>query len=69
VDYSAARTLRQLQQDLGRDGVALILVHVEAGLQADLDRHRLTDVIGRHRIFATLREALAMIGGMRGDVR
>jgi hypothetical protein len=30
-------------------------------------RHRLTDVIGRHRIFATLREALAMIGGMRRD--
>jgi MFS superfamily sulfate permease-like transporter len=61
VDYSAARALRQLQQDLAGDGVALVLVHVEAELQADLDRHRLTDVIGRHCIFATLHEALAEI--------
>lgn len=61
VDYSAARALRQLQQDLAGGGVALVLVHVEAELQADLDRHRLTDVIGRRCIFATLHEALAEI--------
>jgi len=61
VDYSAARALRQLQQDLTRDGVALVLVHVEGDLQADLDRHRLTDTIGRRCIFATLHEALATI--------
>jgi len=61
VDYSAARVLRELHEDLVRDGVALVLVHVEAGLQADLDRHRLTDVVGRQRVFAKLRDALATI--------
>ena len=61
VDYSAARTVRDLQQDLARDGVALMLVHVEVDLQADLDRHRLTDVIGRRCIFTSLHEALSTI--------
>jgi high affinity sulfate transporter 1 len=61
VDYSAARTLQDLHHDLTRDGVPLVLVHVEAALQADLDRHRLTDVIGRRRIFASLHEALASL--------
>jgi MFS superfamily sulfate permease-like transporter len=61
VDYSAARVLRQLQDDLTRNGVALVLVHPQSSLQADLERHRLTNVIGADRIFDTLREALAMI--------
>jgi high affinity sulfate transporter 1 len=61
VDYSAARTLQDLLHDLTHDGVPLVLVHVEAALQADLDRHRLTDVIGRRRIFASLHEALASL--------
>jgi SulP family sulfate permease len=61
VDYSAARTLQQLHQDLVRDGVTVVLVHVEGDLQADLDRHRLTDVIGRRCIFATLHQALVTI--------
>ncbi|HSV08083.1 MAG TPA: hypothetical protein VLI07_16335, partial [Candidatus Binatus sp.] len=56
-----ARTVRDLQQDLARDGVALMLVHVEVDLQADLDRHRLTDVIGRRCIFTSLHEALSTI--------
>jgi MFS superfamily sulfate permease-like transporter len=61
VDYSAARVLRQLQDDLTRNGVALVLIHAQSSLQADLERHRLTNVIGADRIFDTLREALAMI--------
>jgi SulP family sulfate permease len=63
VDYSAARVLRGLQDDLTRDGVVLVLVHAQSSLLADLDRHRLTDVIGPRHIFETLHEALAMIRG------
>ena len=65
VDYSAARVLRELQQDLIGRGIALVLVHTESSLRADLHRHRLSDVIGADHIFDTLREALAAIGGHR----
>jgi MFS superfamily sulfate permease-like transporter len=65
VDYSAARVLRDLHEDLTRDGVVLVLTHAQSSLQADLDRHRLTDVIGTDHIFDSLREPLAMIRGQR----
>lgn len=61
IDYTAARSLRALQQDLVRDGVALILGHVQPALRADLDRHRLTEVIGADRLFESLHELLATI--------
>ena len=61
VDYSAARVLRDLHEDLTRDGVVLVLAHAQSSLQADLDRHRLTDVIGADHIFDSLREVLAAI--------
>jgi MFS superfamily sulfate permease-like transporter len=65
VDYSAARVLSVLHDDLTRSGVALVLVHAASSLLADLDRHRLTEVIGAQHIFETLHEALAMIRGQR----
>ena len=65
VDYSAARVLRALQDDLTRDGVVLMLVHAQPSLQADLDRHRLTDIIGADHIFDSLHEALAAIREQR----
>jgi SulP family sulfate permease len=65
VDYSAAQVMRTLQDDLTRDGIVLVLVHAQSSLQADLDRHRLTAVIGADHIVETLHEALAMIRGQR----
>jgi len=61
IDYSAARVVRDLQQELHVRGMPLILVHAEPSLLADLRRHRLGDVIGPDHIFETLREALAAI--------
>ena len=58
VDYSAARVLRAFQDDLIRQGVVLVLVHAPSSLLSDLDRHRLSDVIGADHIFETLHEAL-----------
>jgi sulfate permease, SulP family len=63
VDYSAARVVRALQDDLTRNGVVLVLVHAQSSLLADLDRHRLTDVIATEHIFDSLHEALATIRG------
>ena len=68
VDYSAARVLRVLVDDLARGGVTVLLVHAEASLLGDLRRHRLTDVAALGRAFDTLREALAVIRGAQGKV-
>jgi high affinity sulfate transporter 1 len=65
VDYSAARMLRDLQQDLVRHGIALVFVHTESSLRADLQRHLLTDVIGADHIFDTLHEALSALSALR----
>jgi MFS superfamily sulfate permease-like transporter len=59
VDYSAARVIEDLQKELARRNVQLVFTHVEDGLQADLDRHHLMEVIGRPRVFATLHVAVA----------
>jgi MFS superfamily sulfate permease-like transporter len=59
VDYTAARVVRELQEDLAQQGVELVFAHVQSDLKPDLDRHHLTEVIGTGRIFDSLHEALA----------
>ncbi len=61
LDYTAARSVRQLKEDLARHGALLAFAHVGSDLRADLDRHNLTEVIGPARLFDTLHEALAFI--------
>jgi len=61
IDYTAARSVRQLKEDLARRDVLMAFAHVGSDLRADLDRHHLTEVIGEARLFDTLREALASI--------
>jgi SulP family sulfate permease len=65
IDYSAAQTVRDLLEDLSRQGVGVILARVSPYLRSDADRHRITPAIGETRIFATLHEAIAAV---RGDV-
>jgi len=61
VDYTAAREVRALHDDLTRAGVAFVLVHAPASLRADLERHHISEVIGADHVFDTLHEALAAI--------
>lgn len=61
IDYTAARSVSMLKQDLGRSGVRLAFAHVGPDLRADLDRHHLTEAIGPTMLFDTLRETLAVI--------
>ena len=61
IDYSAARVVEELHRGLAQRGVALAIVHADASLRSDLQRHRLTDIIGADRIFDSLRQALATI--------
>jgi sulfate permease, SulP family len=65
IDYSAARVLRNVQQDLVHRQITMLFVHAEWSLRDDLRRHRLLDVIGADHIFDTLREALAAIDEQR----
>jgi len=57
VDYTAARTVRQLHKELVDRGVVLVFARVAPSLKADLDRHRLTEVIGPARFFDRLHDA------------
>jgi sulfate permease, SulP family len=67
VDYSAARVVRELHDDLARGGVELAFAHVQSDLKPDLDRHHLTEVIGTDRIFDSLRDALACYHSLPKD--
>jgi sulfate permease, SulP family len=65
IDYSAARVLRDVQQDLVTRHVSLIFARAVPSLRSHLASHRLIDVIGADHIFYTLREALAAINDQR----
>ena len=65
IDYSAAQSLRDLLDDLAHRGVSMGFARVRPSLRSDMDRHRVTTVIGEMRIFATLHEALT---AARGDL-
>ena len=62
IDYSAARSLRDLLEDLRRDGVRVIFGRVSPYLKSDMDRHGITAVAGEMQICPTLHEATALAG-------
>jgi high affinity sulfate transporter 1 len=63
LDYSAARSLCELCDDLKQRGVNLLFARVSSYLRADMDRHGITKVIGDAHIFVTLHEALSAVRG------
>jgi len=62
VDYSAARTVRDLVTELGHRGVRILFGRASPYLQSDMQRHGITAVLGPECVFATLHEALARTG-------
>ena len=46
LDYSAAETLRDFIAELKRRDIQLIFARVTPYLRSDMDRHRITDVVG-----------------------
>jgi len=66
VDYTAARVVRDLHDDLAKQGTELVFAHVQGDLKPDLDRHHLTEVIGPDRIFDSLHEAIACYHELTG---
>ena len=58
IDYTAARMLLDLHQGLSQADVTLAFARVLPYLQADFDRHHITEAIGAEMIFARLHDAL-----------
>ena len=63
IDYSAAQSIRDLLEDLARQGVSVVFARVSPYLRSDMDRHGITTTTGEPRIFATLHEAIAAVRG------
>ena len=59
VDYTAAQMVRQLHKELVDRGVVMVFARAPLSLKADLDRHRLTQVIGPAQFFERLHDAAA----------
>jgi MFS superfamily sulfate permease-like transporter len=62
IDYSAARSIRDLLDDLKREGVGVVFGRVSPYLRSDMDRHGITAAVGAERIFPTLHEAIGAAG-------
>ena len=63
LDYTAARSVLGLLEQLKGRGVNLIFARVNRYLRSDMDRHGITAAIGEVRVFTTLHEALATARG------
>ncbi len=69
IDYSAAQSIRDLLDNLDRQGVQLVFARVSSYLKSDMDRHGITAAIGETQIFTTLHEAIAVAGFDAGGAR
>ena len=58
VDYSAARVVMELKENLTTAGIELAFARVPWDLRADFDRHHLAEAIGEVRIFHRLHDAI-----------
>ena len=65
LDYSAARTLRDLIGELQARRVALVFGRASPALRADMQRHGIVAVLGAQHVHASLHEALADARGSR----
>jgi len=63
IDYSAARSIRGLFEDLARQGIDMLFARGNRYLRSDMDRSGITAVIGEKEIFATVHEAIAAVRG------
>ncbi|MEX3933388.1 SulP family inorganic anion transporter [Paraburkholderia phymatum] len=62
LDYSAARTVNDLIDNLHERRIGVLFGRVNRYLRSDMDRHGITKTIGDSNIFETLHEALAAAG-------
>ena len=66
LDYTAARVVLTLIQELAREKVGIAFGRVSASLRADMDRHGVTAALGADKLFGSRHEALVAIGCASG---
>lgn len=66
LDYTAARVVLMLTNELTRQGIGIAFARVSASLRADMDRHGVTGVLGTDKLFGSRHEALAAVGCFSG---
>jgi len=59
IDYSGSDSLRQVHEELGRQGVTLAVADLSPALRAQLDAYGLTEKIGAANVFTSIQEAVA----------
>jgi MFS superfamily sulfate permease-like transporter len=68
LDYTAARVVLTLIEELTREKIAIAFARVSASLRADMDRHGVTAVLGADRIFSSRHAALIAVGCASGKL-
>src|SRR5215469_3207165 len=68
LDYTAARVVLTLIEELAREKVGICFARVSASLRADMDRHGVTAALGANKIFGNRHEALVAVGCSSGKV-
>lgn len=63
IDYSAAQSVRDLLDELQKRSVRVVFARVSMGLRADMDRHRIIEILGADKVFTSLHEALNLVHG------
>lgn len=63
LDYTAARAVLILIEELARQNVRIAFARVSASLRADMDRHGVTAAVGAGNLFASRHKALTAVGG------
>jgi MFS superfamily sulfate permease-like transporter len=63
LDFSAAKAILDLIDELAHAGVTLVFGRVNYYLRADMDRHGITAVLGQARIYTSLHAAVALARG------
>jgi sulfate permease, SulP family len=63
LDYTAARVVLILIEELARQKVDMAFARVSASLRADMDRHGVSGVLGADRLFVSRHEALTAVRG------
>jgi MFS superfamily sulfate permease-like transporter len=63
LDFSAAKAILDLIDELAHEGVTIVFGRVNYYLRADMDRHGIGAVLGDARICTTLHAAIALVRG------